>query len=145
MLSDTPQLYRTMVQGIFYGRACKKPYMVLIPLQDGVWDLVTLDDLDVNYWVKQHEVESCSCRRRHLRRSFDAVPHTPGVLDGRYTVYFERPMDTTPLNALVRVLGRLNGCKQAIKGSVLIVKEGPSGFINMMANDILRSNLLLIR
>lgn len=103
--SNTPQRYHTIVQGIFYGKACKKPYVVPIPVRDGVQGSATLDNLDVNYWVKQHEVNSCSCSRRHLRRSFDVVPHVPGALDGRYTLFFERPMDTLPKNLLVRALG----------------------------------------
>jgi hypothetical protein len=134
-----------MVQGIFYSKTCKKPYVVPIPLRDGVQGSPTLDHLDVNYWVKQHEVDSCSCRRGHLRRSFDSVPYFPGAIDGRYTVFFERPMNSTPVNTLVRVLSRMNGCTQTFRGSVLVVKEGPSGFVNMTPNDVLLCNFLLIR
>lgn len=145
MFFNVQQPHHTIVQGLFYGETCRKAYVVPVPVRDGVEGSPTLDHLDVNYWVKQHEVNSCSCTRRHLRRSFDSVPHAPGVLDGRYTFFFERPTDTTPKNVLVRALGRLNGCTQTIKGSVLVVKDGPSGFVDMTMNDVLRTNFLLVR
>ncbi|KAG0691863.1 hypothetical protein DFH29DRAFT_877126 [Suillus ampliporus] len=42
-----------LIKGIFYGGQCHRPFLVPIPVKDGIDSPPTLDDLDINYWVKQ--------------------------------------------------------------------------------------------
>ncbi|KAG2104977.1 hypothetical protein BD769DRAFT_1393358 [Suillus cothurnatus] len=82
-------MFLHVFQGIFCGATSTKPFVVLVPVQDGVQGWPTLDHLDVNYWVKQYGLGVYTTACRQLRRTFDCVLHTPGALDGRYTVFFE--------------------------------------------------------
>ncbi|KAG0692183.1 hypothetical protein DFH29DRAFT_882915 [Suillus ampliporus] len=45
-----------LIKGIFYGGQCHRPFLVPIPVKDGINSPPTLDDLDINYWVKQYEL-----------------------------------------------------------------------------------------
>ncbi|KAG2131468.1 hypothetical protein BD769DRAFT_1386687 [Suillus cothurnatus] len=50
-----------------------------------------------------------------------------------------------PRNRLVRNMARLNGCTDVIRGSVLVMKEGHDGLIDMTHDDIVCSNFLINR
>jgi len=132
-------------QGIFYGATSTKPFVIPVPVQDGVQGGPTLDHLDVNYWVKQYGLGVYMTACRQLCCTFDRVPHTPGALDRHYTVFFERPAPATPRNRLVRKMVRLNGCMDVIKGSVLVMKDGLDGLIDMTHDDIVHTNFLINR
>jgi hypothetical protein len=119
--------------------------VVPVPVRDGVDGPATPDNLDVNYWVKQHSLDVYTTARRRLRRSFDRLPHSSGELDGLYTLFFERPAAATPKNQLVRKMVRQIGCTDVILGSVLVIKEAHGGLKDMTHDDIVRTNLLINR
>ncbi|KAG1880596.1 hypothetical protein C8R48DRAFT_668031 [Suillus tomentosus] len=144
IVSHRPTFHR-IFQGVFYGSSSSRPHLVPVPVRHGFRGQVSLDDLDVNYWVKQYTLGVHVTARRRLRRTFDHVPHTPCGLDGLYTIFFERPASATPKNKLVRQMVRLNGSTDVIKGSVLVMKEGREGVKDMMCDDILRTNFLINR
>ncbi|KAG1719369.1 uncharacterized protein EDB91DRAFT_1340947 [Suillus paluster] len=48
-----------LIKGIFYGGQCHQPFLVPIPVKDGIDSPPTLDDLDINYWVKQYKLYEC--------------------------------------------------------------------------------------
>ncbi|KAG1791566.1 uncharacterized protein HD556DRAFT_1445199 [Suillus plorans] len=135
--------YLHVFQGIFYGARSTQPFLVPVPVRDGAPTCPSLDDLDVNYWVKQYSLGVYTTARRCLQCTFDHVPHIPGVLDGLYTLFFERPAAATQRNRLIRKMARLNGCTEVIKGSLLVMKEGPRGLMDLMHNDIDHANLLI--
>ncbi|KAG2737996.1 hypothetical protein P692DRAFT_20883016 [Suillus brevipes Sb2] len=85
-------VYSGIIQGLFYGLACSKPFIVPVPVRDGVTSAATLDDLEVNYWVKQRGIGACTTSRRDLRRAFDRMPQSHDDLDANYIFYFDRPM-----------------------------------------------------
>lgn len=138
-------MYSGIIQGLFYGLACSKPFIVPVPVRDGVTSAATLDDLEVNYWVKQRGIGACTTSRRDLRRAFDRMPQSHDDLDANYIFYFDRPMGSMQHNQLVRRLARLNGCTTFVRGSVLVVKKAETGFVNMTVDDILRTNFLFVR
>ncbi|KAG2114424.1 hypothetical protein DEU56DRAFT_919586 [Suillus clintonianus] len=43
-----------LIKGIFYGAQCHRPFLVPIPVKDGIDKPPTLDDLDINYWDLCH-------------------------------------------------------------------------------------------
>lgn len=119
-----------------------------IPVRDGVERPPTLDDLDVNYWVKQHGLYEGMAMRRNLRRTFCRVPGSDFTLDGKYTLYFDRPQQSTPQNDLLTRMCRMSGSRETLRGSVIVVKQmqdSPHHIVDMTKRDQLISNFLISR
>jgi hypothetical protein len=134
--------------GVFYGAWCRRPFLVPIPVRDGVERPPTLDDLYVNYWVKQHGLDECTATRRNLRRTFCRVPGSDFTLDGKYTMYFDRPQQSTPQNDLLTRLCSMSGSRETLRGSVVVVKQAPDyphHIVDMTKRDQLISNFLIAR
>ncbi|KAG1849014.1 hypothetical protein F4604DRAFT_1973357 [Suillus subluteus] len=135
-----------LIKGIFYGSACHRPFLVPIPVRDGVDRPPTLDDLDVTYWVKQHGFTHCTASHRVLRRSFNTLPQSDQILAGRYTMYFEIATPSSPQNRLLTRMLSMSGCHETVVGSVLIMKERPDfphPIVDMTKEDQLFANFLL--
>ncbi|KAG1847115.1 hypothetical protein C8R48DRAFT_779324 [Suillus tomentosus] len=137
--------FSQLCQGVFYGVACYRPFLVPIPVIDGVKN-ATLDNLYVNYWVKQRDFNALTSTRQHLRHTFMSLPHFKYKLDGLYTVYFESPDNNSTTNRLLEHMARMSGMSTSIKGSVLVVKQALSTdlpVINMDKDDMLLANMML--
>jgi hypothetical protein len=135
-----------LIKGIFYGVACHRPFLVPIPVRDGVDRPATLDDIDVNFWVKQHELYDCSSTRRQLRRTFSKVPGFNIATEGKYTLYFEKPDPSLHRNKVLSRMSSMSGNEETIHGSVLVVKQmydDPSYIVNMTKRDQLVANFLI--
>jgi 2-methylaconitate cis-trans-isomerase PrpF len=123
---------------------------VPVPVQDGVDQEPTLDDLYVTYWVSQHDVGACTALRCHLRHTFTMVPNINLTLENKYTVFLECPQESAVQNnVLVRMTSMsVDHDAVGVKGSVLIVKQavcGASMIMNITKDNILLINFLLNR
>ncbi|KAG2037609.1 hypothetical protein BDR03DRAFT_982231 [Suillus americanus] len=135
-----------VIKGIFYGVGCYRPFLVPVPVQDGVDRPATLDDIDVNFWVKQRELYDCSSTRCNLRRTFTRVPGFNITIEGKYTLYFEKPDPSLHQNKVLSRILSMTGNKEAIHGSVLVVKQmfdDQSYIVNMTKRDQLVANFLI--
>ncbi|KAG1838078.1 hypothetical protein DFJ58DRAFT_846201 [Suillus subalutaceus] len=62
--------YPHIFQGLLYATACTQPYLVPVPIQNGVITLCTLQELKVNYWVHQRAFSAttaCRCHAWHIQ------------------------------------------------------------------------------
>ncbi|KAG2749911.1 hypothetical protein P692DRAFT_20730620 [Suillus brevipes Sb2] len=135
-----------LITGVFYGSDCTRPYLVPVPVRDGVERPPTLDDLDISYWVRQFEYRQCTASRRILRHTFDAVPYTGLSVGGQYTVFFEIPSDTSSQNELLSRMSKLSGCDETVLGSILVMKQSTDqALVDMTKGDQLVSNCLVSR
>lgn len=137
-----------MVKGAFYGAGCYRPFLVSIPVNDGVKTKPTLDDLYVNYWVRQRDPMALTSTRRHLRRTFDRIPHSDMAVDGLYTAYFESPDNDPLINHLFHLMSRMSGASTSVNKSVLVVKQSLSpGYtiVNMNKDDLFLANTIIHR
>ncbi|KAG1894492.1 uncharacterized protein F5891DRAFT_1195197 [Suillus fuscotomentosus] len=108
----------------------------------------TLDDLDVNYWVKQRHAADCTATRRHLCRTFTKVPGSHVTLDGHYTLYVETPHPSIRRSRLLSRMASMSGSRETFQGSVLVVKQmkdTPYHLMNMTKRDQLLANFLISR
>lgn len=138
--------YPHIFKGIFYGSGCYRPFLVPVPVRDGVRGSPTLDDIDVNYWVKQHELRDCTASRRKLRRSFDTVPNVGTHLRGTYTLYFETTDQHQSVNHLLKHMSAMSGQHKQLYGSVLVIKqERTDCIVDCDKDDQLIVNFLIAR
>ncbi|KAG2096023.1 hypothetical protein BD769DRAFT_1644377 [Suillus cothurnatus] len=143
----TPR-FMQIITGLFYGSGCQRPFLVPIPVRDGVERSPTIDDLDVSYWVKQRELYKCTVTRRHLRKTFGSVPGSNVAMEGRYTLYFEKDEPSSPQNNLINRMGGMSGSRETLRGSVVVIKEtqnAPNFIVDMTKDDQLMANFLLSR
>lgn len=141
------QRFLPLVAGIFYGGGCQRPFLVPVPVRDGVARWPTLDDLDVNYWVKQCHADDCRATWRHLRRTFSRVPGSHVTLDGHYMLYVETPRPSIRRSRLLSRMAIMSGCQEAFQGSALVVKQAqdaPHHITNMTKRDQLLVNFLIV-
>ncbi|KAG1849113.1 hypothetical protein C8R48DRAFT_677160 [Suillus tomentosus] len=146
--NGTPQRYTILVKGAFYGAGCYRPFLVSIPINNGVKTKLTLDDLYVNYWVRQRDLMALTSTQWHLRRTFDRIPHADMAVDGLYTTYFEFPDNEPPINHLLHLMARMSGASTSVNGSILVVKQSLSPgypFINMNKDDLFLANAIIHR
>ncbi|KAG2118720.1 uncharacterized protein F5147DRAFT_647870 [Suillus discolor] len=139
---------RNQIKGVFYGAGCYRPFLVPIPVRDGVERSPTLDDLDVSYWVKQRDLYECTVTRRHLRRTFSGVPGFNVTMDGKYTLYFEKRQPLMAPSCVLRRMGSMGGCREALHGSVVLVKQTrdtPNVIVDMTKQDQFMANFLISR
>ncbi|KAG2145092.1 hypothetical protein BD769DRAFT_1636664, partial [Suillus cothurnatus] len=142
------QRFMQIITGLFYGSGCQRPFLVPIPVRDGVERSPTIDDLDVSYWVKQRELYECTVTRRHLRKTFGRVPGSNVAMEGRYTLYFEKDEPSSPQNNLINRMGGMSGSRERLRGSVVVIKEtqnAPKFIVDMTKDDQLMANFLLSR
>ncbi|KAG1876999.1 hypothetical protein C8R48DRAFT_768564 [Suillus tomentosus] len=135
-------------KGIFYGAGCRRPFRVPIPMNDGVKRVPRLNDLYVNYWVRQRDLDAVTCTREHLQRTFNSVPNSSLELDGSYTVFFERPDPQAMLNRLLERMARMTGRSTAVNGSILVVKQSLGSdrrIVDMTRDDMLVTNFIINR
>ncbi|KAG1880252.1 hypothetical protein C8R48DRAFT_683234 [Suillus tomentosus] len=104
-------------KGLFYGVVRYRPFLVPVPVRDGVERETTLDDLYVNYWVRQRNTDDCTATRRHLRRTFTTIPDSAMTLDNQYTLFLERPRTGMPTNHVLARMGSLSGDHEAVYSS----------------------------
>lgn len=144
------QRFSHIFQGMFYGLACYRPFLVPVPVNDGISGPPTLDDLLVNYWIKQRAEDDCTATRQHLRQTFARIPHSDVPLDGLYTVFVESPRMGVQRNHVLQRIASLNGSQTNVthNGSILIVKQALStdhAMLNMKKNDMALVNFLMSR
>ncbi|KAG1876932.1 hypothetical protein C8R48DRAFT_668950 [Suillus tomentosus] len=140
-----PRYFR-LCDGLFYGGGCQQPYVVQVPVRDGIETLPSLDELEVNTWVQQRDPDRSTFSRRRLRHTFVSVPHSAMELDAQYTFYFEDPEYGRPQNELLRRLARTCGFRRKLTGNLLVVKQGRGetrGFISITLQDAPVINLLI--
>ncbi|KAG2051083.1 hypothetical protein BDR06DRAFT_1010636 [Suillus hirtellus] len=94
--------YFQLCDGLFYGGGCQQPYVVQVPVQDGIETLPSLDELEVNTWVQQRDLDRSTFSRRRLQHTFVSVLHSVMELDAQYTFYFEDPEYGRPQNELLQ-------------------------------------------
>ncbi|KIK38222.1 hypothetical protein CY34DRAFT_15193 [Suillus luteus UH-Slu-Lm8-n1] len=121
--------FKQTFTALFYGVACHRPFLVPVPVWDGVDQEPTLDDLYVTYWVSQHDIGACTASRHHLRHTFTTVPDINLTLENTYTVFLERPQESAVRNNVLVWMASMSGDHDSVgvKGSVLIVKQAVSG------------------
>ncbi|KAG1722120.1 hypothetical protein EDD22DRAFT_854228 [Suillus occidentalis] len=61
-----------LITGAFYGSGCSRPYLIPVPVRDGVDRRPTLDDLDITYW--HPGVFFVTHSTAYLTRTFLSVP-----------------------------------------------------------------------
>ncbi|KAG2113413.1 uncharacterized protein F5147DRAFT_650355 [Suillus discolor] len=138
--------FMQIIKGVFYGAGCSWPFLVPIPVRDGVERSPTLDDLDVSYWVKQRDLYECTVTRHHLCRTFSRVPGFNVTMDGKYTLYFEKRQPSMAPSRVLRRMGSMGGCREALHGSVVLVKQTgdtPDVIVDMTKRDQLMANFLI--
>ncbi|KAG2082723.1 hypothetical protein BD769DRAFT_1683037 [Suillus cothurnatus] len=133
-------------KGIFYGAACHRPFLVRVPVMDGIMRVPRLADLYVDYWVRQRDHDAVTCARRHLRKTFHSVPNSTMELEGTYTVFFEKGNGQSTTNRLLERMGRMTGKTSAVNGSILVVKQTlqpNEHIVDMTRDDMLITNFLI--
>ncbi|KAG1748250.1 uncharacterized protein EDB91DRAFT_1244967 [Suillus paluster] len=116
-------MYERMFKGLLYATACTEPLIVDVPLQDGVDQLGTLDELEVNYWVRQRDVMVCSASRKQHRRTFDTFPNSSTQPDDIYTVFLEQNNDYVAPNALLEDIAPNIEPERGLEGNILVIKQ----------------------
>ncbi|KAG1772160.1 hypothetical protein EDD22DRAFT_842526 [Suillus occidentalis] len=133
-----------LITGAFYGSGCSRPYLIPVPVRDGVDRRPTLDDLDITYWVRQFAYTQCTASRRILRHTFDSVPYPDVSIGARFTAFFEIPLETTQPNHLLNRMANMSGRHETVLGSVLVVKQTRDcEIVDMSKGDQVVSNFLV--
>jgi hypothetical protein len=137
-----------IIRGLFYGTGCHQPFLMPILVRDGVERILSVDDLNVSFWVKQQEVNKCMVTWRQLRCTFTRVLGSNVTMDGKYTLYFEKSVAATPQNNILRGMGTMSGSQETVRGSVVVIKQrhdAPNLIMDMTKCDQLAVNYLLSR
>ncbi|KAG0702156.1 hypothetical protein DFH29DRAFT_999532 [Suillus ampliporus] len=122
-IEDHEPPYKKTFKGLLYATACTEPLLVDIPLQDGVDQLNTLDELEVNHWVHERDVMVCTASRKQHRRTFDTFPNSSTLPDDIYTVFLEQTSDYAAPNALLQDIARNVNMEGIIEGNILVIKQ----------------------
>ncbi|KAG0694395.1 hypothetical protein DFH29DRAFT_880745 [Suillus ampliporus] len=145
-IEDHEPPYEKIFKGLLYAMACTEPLLVDVPLQDGVDQLNTLDELEVNYWVHQHDVMVCTASRKQHRRTFDTFPNSSTLPDDIYTVFLKQTNDYAAPNALLEDIAPNVDMDGMLKGNILVIKQcqnNPLHIINMHNKDVYLTNFLV--
>jgi hypothetical protein len=128
------QRFLQLITGVFYGAACSRPYLVPVPVRDGIDRPPTLDDLEY------------TASRRILRRTFDTVPCSTVPIGGWYAVFFEIPSPSSPPNQLLARMSKMSGSHETVLGSILVIKQrADHAIVDMTKGDQTISNFLVSR
>ncbi|KAG2147785.1 uncharacterized protein EDB93DRAFT_1104052 [Suillus bovinus] len=119
--------FRFIYKAAFYGVACYRPFLVPVPVIDGVKTKPTLNDLYVNYWVKQRDTNALTCTRQHMCHTFDSIPNCKMVIHALYTVFFDNPVNHFTTNHLLEhmriALWQSLKYQQSLQGCIIARKK----------------------
>ncbi|KAG2124262.1 hypothetical protein BD769DRAFT_1669438 [Suillus cothurnatus] len=147
-IEDHEPPYEKTYKGLLYATACTEPIIVNIPLQDGTDQLNTLDELEVNHWVRQRDVMTCTASRKQHRRTFDTFPNSSTLPDDIYTVFLEQVNDYAASNALLEDIAQNTDLNGIVEGNILVIKQdrrNPLNIIDMHEKDVFLTNFLIRR
>lgn len=115
--------YHKSFGAIVYGTECSKPWNVPLPLDHGINDMVSLDDLATDWWLKGGNLGGITGNNladlSKSRFTITCIPTNPPVhLHNAYTVF--RPELPLLTNILLATKFKYSG---GWKGELLIVKH----------------------
>ncbi|KAJ3832121.1 hypothetical protein F5878DRAFT_666856 [Lentinula raphanica] len=124
--------YASSVRGMMIGTSCDKPYLVNVPVDLGISNYHSVDDLNVRpymWMTNEPEFKSFIRNREHV----DRFPlNARSALDHPFTFFFEE--DTTPAgsNKLIRKLGTPyeTDTVDTMRGNVIVLKHTNNGNID---------------
>ncbi|KAG1764936.1 hypothetical protein EDD22DRAFT_845637 [Suillus occidentalis] len=112
--------YSQIYQGLLYVTACTRPYLVPMPVQDGVTASHTLQDLEYNALLNF------------------LVP-----LDDVYTFFYEDETNNPPPNSLVNNIAPHAPMQAQLDGNLLVVKEHGGLLVDILEDDVRLITFLL--
>ncbi|KAJ3840145.1 hypothetical protein EV361DRAFT_950478 [Lentinula raphanica] len=130
-------IYKFSVKGIVLGTACEAPYIVHIPLDLGLDNFHSIDDLNVRpylWMTNEPEFKSFDRNREHVDR-FPLDART--ALNNPYTFFFEEGTTRAATNRLIRNSGipYFEDSVETLRGNVLVVKHKSDGKLDDMDNS----------
>ncbi|KAH7918045.1 hypothetical protein BV22DRAFT_1187225, partial [Leucogyrophana mollusca] len=136
-------------QGLLYGTLCLAPILVTVPLDDGISELRTIQDLNVDLWVSQKPRNAFTSQRGHLMKTFNTIPGLNSVpLDYGYSLFAENILSYPPYNILANKMAPAKDDEIPYEGNILAIKHAPfkpSEVKNMNDKDIYLLDTILRR
>lgn len=131
------QPHHLIYSGYLFGIRALSAELVLVPLETGSTSFITIDDLDISYWIPPG-LSVLNVRNHAASRiRFEAMPGTAAPLPTAFTIYFQPQCQCARRN---RALETLLNSRALWKGTVLVVKHG----LGETVVDMLRSDISIV-